>query len=96
MMIREWRNQRKDLIKAEKSKKTLGSCAPKWPKLEEYVKNWIIYHRQDGIAVSTNMILIAARRLAHEMSITYFAETTPWFTVYNTKAKPSVTLLEDD
>ena len=26
-------------------KKTLCSCAAKWPKLEEYVKNWIIDHR---------------------------------------------------
>jgi len=41
MMIREWRKQRKNLIKADMSKKkTLHSCAPKWPKLEEYVKNW--------------------------------------------------------
>ena len=30
---------------------TLHSCAPKWPKLEEYVKNWIIDHRKNGIAV---------------------------------------------
>jgi len=57
-MIREWRKQRKDLIKADKHKKTLCSCAPKWPKLEEYVKNWIIDHRKKGIAVSTKMILI--------------------------------------
>ena len=35
-MIREWRKQRRDLIKADKSKNTLRSCAPKWPKLEEY------------------------------------------------------------
>ena len=28
-MIREWRKQRKDLIQADKSKKTLLSCAPK-------------------------------------------------------------------
>ena len=41
-IVREWRKQRKDLIKADKSKTTLHSCAPKWPKLEEYVKNWII------------------------------------------------------
>jgi len=34
MMIREWRKQGKDLIKADKSKETLCSCAPKWPKLE--------------------------------------------------------------
>ena len=39
-MIQEWRKQSKDLIKADKSKKTLHSCAPKWPKPEEYVKNW--------------------------------------------------------
>jgi len=76
-MIREWRKQRKDLIKADKNKKTLRSRAPKWPKLE-YVKNWIIDHRKNGIVVSTKMILIEARRLAIEMSITDFAGTTSW------------------
>jgi len=54
-------------------------CAPKWPKLEEYVKNWITDQRKNGIAVSTKMILIEARRLAIEMSITDFAGTTSWF-----------------
>jgi hypothetical protein len=39
-MIREWRKQEKDLIKADKSKKTLCSCAPKGPKLEEYVNTF--------------------------------------------------------
>jgi hypothetical protein len=43
-------------------------CAPKIPKLEEYVKNWITDHRKNGIAVSMKMILIEARRLAIEMS----------------------------
>jgi len=41
-MKQEWRKQRKDLIKADMSKKKSRSCAPKWPKLEECVKNWII------------------------------------------------------
>ena len=76
-MIQEWRKQRKDLIKADKSKKTLRSCAPKWPKLE-YVKNWITDHRKKETAVSTKMILIEMRRLAIEMSITDFAVTTSW------------------
>ena len=66
------------IIKADKSKKTIQSCAPKWPKLEEYVKNWITDHRKNGIAVSTKMILIEVRRLAIEMSITDFAGTTSW------------------
>ena len=57
--------------------KTLRSCAAKWPKLEECV-NWIIDHRKNGIAVSTKMILIEARRLAIEMSVTDFAGTTSW------------------
>jgi len=78
MMIWEQRKQRKDLIKADKSKKPLRSCAPKWPNLEEYVKNWIIDHRKNGIAVSTKKILIEARRLAIEMSIINFAGTTSW------------------
>ena len=75
-MLGEWRRQRKDLIKLCKSKKkTLRSCVPKWPKLEEYVKNWIIDHRKNRIAVSAKIILIEARRLAIEMSITDFAGT---------------------
>ena len=36
-MIQKWRKQRNNLIKADKSKKTLRSCAPKRPKFEEYV-----------------------------------------------------------
>ena len=51
-----------DLIKADRSKKTLHSCASKWPKLEDYVKNWIIDHRKNGTAVSTKMILTFTRR----------------------------------
>jgi len=77
-MIQEWRKQRKDVIKADKSKKTLRSCAPKWPKLEEYLQNWIIDHRKNGTAVSKKIILIEARILATEMSITDFAGTTSW------------------
>jgi len=46
--------------------------------LEECVKNWIIGHRKNGIAVSTKKILNEARRLAIEMSITDFAGTTSW------------------
>ena len=81
-MIREWRKQRKDLIKADKSKKTLRSCAPKWSKLEEYVKNWIIDHTKNGIAVSTKIILIEPRRPAIETSITDFAGTTLWCKIF--------------
>ena len=72
------RKQRKDLIKADKSKKPLCSCAPKWPNLGEYVKKWIIYNRKNGVVISTKMILTEARRLAIEMSITDFAGTTSW------------------
>jgi hypothetical protein len=39
-------------------KKTLCLCASEWPKLEEYVKNWIIDHRKKGIAFPTKIILI--------------------------------------
>jgi hypothetical protein len=55
------------------------------PKLEEYVKNWIIDHRKNGIAVSTKMILIEVRRLATEMTITDFAGTTSWCERFLTK-----------
>jgi hypothetical protein len=54
------------------------NLTPKWPKLEEYVKNWIIDHRKNGTAVSTKMILIEARKLAIEISITDFDGTTSW------------------
>jgi len=81
-MIREWRKQRKDLIKADKRKNTLRSCAPKWPHLEGYIKNWIIDNRKNGIAVSTKMILIEARRLAIEMSIIDFSGTSLWCEIF--------------
>jgi hypothetical protein len=45
------------LAHLRQSKKILHSCGPKRPKLEEYVKNWIIDHRKNGIAVSKKMIL---------------------------------------
>ena len=73
-MVREWRKKRKDLIKADKCIKALCSCSSKWPKLEEYVKNWIIGHRKNGIAVSTKMILIEVRRLSNEMSLLILLE----------------------
>jgi len=38
----------------------------------------MIDHTKNGIAVSTKMILIEARRLAIEMSITDFTGTTSW------------------
>ena len=47
-------------------------------KLEEYVRNWIIDRRKNGIAVSTKMVLTEARRLAIEMSITDFVGTASW------------------
>ena len=68
----------KERFNQRRVKKTLRSCAPKWPKLEEYVKKWITDHRKNGIAVSTKMILIEARRLAIEMSFTDFAGATSW------------------
>ena len=37
-MIREWRKQSKDLIKADKSKKTSRSCDPKWPNLKNMLR----------------------------------------------------------
>ena len=43
-----------------------------------YVKNWTIDHRKNGIAVSTKIIIIEARRQAIEMSISAFAGTTLW------------------
>jgi len=47
-------------------------------KLEEYVKNCITDHKKNGIAASTKIILIEARRQAIEMSITDFTGTTSW------------------
>jgi hypothetical protein len=72
------RKQRKLLSKADESEKALHLCAPKWPKLEEYVKNWIRDHRKNGIAVSKKIILIEVRRLTIEISITDFAGTALW------------------
>ena len=73
-MIWEWRKQRKNLIKTDKSKKLYVHVLLNGQNL----KNMLTDHRKNGTAVSTKAILIEARGLAIEMSITDFAGTTSW------------------
>lgn len=42
-----------EFTECDKSKRTLRSCAPKWPKFEEHVKNWIMNNWKKGITVLT-------------------------------------------
>jgi hypothetical protein len=76
-MIREWWKQENQLITLEKNKHSFCTRTAKWPQLETDVKNWVRDHRNNGISVSTKMIICEARRWA-TTHITDFAGTPAW------------------
>jgi hypothetical protein len=47
-----------------------------WPDLEAEVKKWTKDHRNNGIFVSTKMIVVELRRLVGSKSIIDFAGTS--------------------
>ncbi|KAG7163035.1 Pogo transposable element-like 37 [Homarus americanus] len=61
-MIRQWRKQEEELKKANKQKHNLRTVPSKWPDLEENLKTWILDQRNLGLAVTTKMIILEARR----------------------------------
>ncbi|KFM76763.1 Pogo transposable element with KRAB, partial [Stegodyphus mimosarum] len=77
-MIREWRKQEDQLQKLDKSKHTLRGPTARWPELEVEVKEWITRHRQNGLSVSTKMIIYEAKRIAVEKGIQDFTESPSW------------------
>jgi hypothetical protein len=77
-MIRTWRKQDEELLKLEKNKHLCRTHAAKWPKLESEVKKWITAHRNNGISVSTKIIICEARRWAVAHNINDFVGTEAW------------------
>ncbi|XP_035209984.1 uncharacterized protein LOC118184424 [Stegodyphus dumicola] len=77
-MIREWRKQEDQLQKLDKSKHTLRGPTAKWPELEVEVKEWITRHRQNGLSVSTKMMIYEAKRIAVEKGIQDFTGSPSW------------------
>lgn len=77
-MIREWRKQEDQLTKLGKNKHNLRKPTAKWSELEVEVKEWITSHRQNGISVSTKMIINEAKRIAVEKGIQDFTGSPSW------------------
>nr|AHN53440.1 DDE superfamily endonuclease [Nuttalliella namaqua] len=77
-MIREWRKQEDQLQKLGKNKHNLRKPTAKWPELEVEVKEWITRHRQNGISVSTKMIINEAKRIAVEKGMMDFTGSPSW------------------
>jgi hypothetical protein len=70
--------QEEELLKSEKNKCSLRTHAAKWPDLESEAKKCITDHRNDGISVSTKMIICEARRWVVTHNINDFAGAGAW------------------
>jgi hypothetical protein len=68
-----WQKQEEELLKSEKNKHYFRTHAARWPKLEKEVKKWITDHRNNGIYVSTKIVICEARRWAVAHNINDFA-----------------------
>ena len=78
-MIRQWRKQEDELRECgNKTKRNLHQTPAKWPQLEKDMKEWILQHRNLGIAVNTKMIINEARRLAANKGADDFKGTASW------------------
>jgi predicted Holliday junction resolvase-like endonuclease len=77
-MIRTWRKQEEELLKLENNKHLCQAHAAKWPKLESEVKKWITDHRNNGISVSTKIIICKARRWVVTHNINDSVGTEAW------------------
>ncbi|CAI9715563.1 transposable element with KRAB [Octopus vulgaris] len=74
-IIRVWRQQEKQLMRAQKGKHNLRCPAPHWPELEDDIKTWVLDERNSGRSVSTKMIIHEAMRVAEQRGIQNFAGT---------------------
>lgn len=77
-MIREQKKQENQLQKLDKCKHTLRGPTAKWPDLEVKVNECITLHRQNGLSVSTKMIIYEAKRIAVEKGIQDFTGSPSW------------------
>ncbi|KAG7154934.1 Pogo transposable element-like 32, partial [Homarus americanus] len=77
-MIRQWRKQEEELKKANKQKHNVRTVPAKWPCLAENLKTWKLDQRNLGLAVTTKMIILEARRFAANTGLDDFKGTACW------------------
>ncbi|XP_035228767.1 uncharacterized protein LOC118200886 [Stegodyphus dumicola] len=92
-MIREWRKQEDQLQKLDKSKHTLRGPTVKWSELEVEVKEWITRHRQNGLSVSTKIIIYEAKRIAVGKGIQDFTGSPSWCYRFMKRLKIALSML---
>ncbi|XP_030232670.1 zinc finger protein 280C isoform X3 [Gadus morhua] len=77
-MLRRWRCQREELSQCNKSKKAFRGNKSRWPKLEDFLEDWVNTQRADGRGVSTVQIRLKAKTVATEMKIENFSGAPSW------------------
>ena len=79
-MVREWRRQEEGLkqIKGTMHGRRSSKKVPKWPELEEELKNWVREQRNVGFSVSTKMIMEQGKKIAVEKNLGDFKGGATW------------------
>ena len=78
-LLGRWRRQREELSQCKKSKKAFrGSNKSRWPKLVDFLEDWVNTQRADGRGVSPVQIRLKAKTVATEMKIVNFRAGKAW------------------
>ncbi|XP_063754586.1 zinc finger MYM-type protein 4-like isoform X2 [Eleginops maclovinus] len=77
-MVRRWRCQREELAQSKKTKKAFRGNKSRWPKLEDFIEDWVNTQRANGRGVSTVQIRLKAKTVATEMKIENFRGGPSW------------------
>jgi hypothetical protein len=76
--IREWRKEEAAMMGLHQKKREMRYRRCFWPELEKTLVEWVLSERLKGNKVSTNRILLKARRLAEENKIENFKAFPSW------------------
>ena len=88
--VRRWLKEKNVLMKLNPMKRSLRKGKPKWIKLEEKLKNWILDLRKQKYQVSTVNIRFKAQDLAKEGGLTDFKGTKNWVNKFMKRNRLSV------
>lgn len=67
-LVRDWKKSKELLQASRPTSRSRRHKNPQWPKLETQLKSWIIIQREQGIAVSVELIKLKAREIAAEFT----------------------------
>jgi hypothetical protein len=71
-MIRKWKQEEERLTACNRNRRAFRGLSPKWPGLEERLKNWVIEKRAQNRTITTMMIRKEATNLAINLGLEDF------------------------